>query len=160
MAMKILFAAAIFLGGWLWFYLFLRQFLFNILTAYPLINKLKTASPDLIAIGATRYTNISIAVCLVISAIIIAVVIVFCPLYLLISFFVGALLGFVTHIGKLTPDNRNMFDTFCNGYYRFVPDDELRTAMFNKKPGQIKQRLYNMNLPRDFVPDFKDKEKD
>ena len=48
-----------------------------------------------------------------------------------------------------------MFEAFCNTYYRFIPDDELRTAVFNKKPNQIKQRLYNMNLPRDFVPDFK-----
>ena len=33
MEMKIIFAGAIFLGGWLWFYLFLRQLLFNFCTA-------------------------------------------------------------------------------------------------------------------------------
>ena len=51
-----------------------------------------------------------------------------------------------------------MFDAFCNTYYRFVPDDELRTAMYNKDPQRIKQRLYNLGLARDMVPDFKPEE--
>lgn len=56
---------------------------------------------------------------------------------------------------KLTPENRPMFDTFCNGYYRFVPDDELRTAMYNKKTGQMKARLKSMGIQGSFIPEFK-----
>lgn len=155
MQIKIIWGAAVFFVGWLWFYLFGRQLMFNISVAYPLIKKLKAAADDLIAIGATRYTNISMIVCIVISAIVLAVVVLLCPLYLKISFLVGAVLAFILLLGKVKPTNRAMFEAFCNTYYRFIPDDELRTAVFNKKPNQIKQRLYNMNLPRDFVPDFK-----
>ena len=155
MQMKIMWAAAVFFGGWLWAYFFIRQLLFNILTAYPLIRKMQKADPDLIAVGATRYTNISMVVCSFFVLLFAFVVIRFCPLYLLISFFVGGLIATLMLLSKLSPENRAMFDAFCTTYYRFVPDDELRTAMFNKKPGQIKQRLYNMNLSRDMVPDFK-----
>jgi len=68
---------------------------------------------------------------------------------------VGALVGLLTHINKLTPIDRAMFDTFCAAYYRFVPDDELRTAMYNKKPSQMKLRLHDMELSTAFIPDFK-----
>lgn len=155
MQMKIIWAAAIFFGGWIWAYLFVRQILFNLQTAFPLIKKMKAADPDLIAIGATRYTVISMIVCSAFLLIFGFVVVRFCKTYLIISFFAGALIATVMLLGKLGPENRAMFDAFCNTYYRFVPDDELRTAMFNKKPGQIKQRLYNMGLARDMVPDFK-----
>lgn len=155
MQMKIIWGAAIFFGGWLWFYLFGRQLMFDLITAFPLIKKLQNASPDLIDIGARRYTVISVLVCIFISAIVLAIIFAFCPLYMIICFLIGAALAFVLLLSRIKPENRPMFDAFCATYYRFVPDDELRTAMFNKKPGQIKQRLYNMGLPRDFVPDFK-----
>ena len=63
MEAKIMWGAFIFLGGWLWAYLFVRQLLFNLQTAYPLIKKMKAADPDLIAVGAKRYTDISMIVC-------------------------------------------------------------------------------------------------
>ena len=66
MEMKIIFAGAIFLGGWLWFYLFLRQLLFNLCTAFPLIKAMNTAQPELIAVGAKRYTIVSLCSCLVV----------------------------------------------------------------------------------------------
>ena len=112
MEMKIIFAGAIFFGGWLWFYLFLRQLLFNFCTAFPLIKAMNAAQPDLIAIGAKRYTIVSVCSCLVVCAIIVAIVVIFCPLYLLISFFVGAAVGLLMYLGKLSPKNRPMFDTF------------------------------------------------
>ena len=59
------------------------------------------------------------------------------------------------YIGRLSPKNRNMFDSFCAAYYRFVPDDELRTAMYNKKPSQMKKRLHEMRISPDFIPEFK-----
>ena len=158
MEMKIIFAGAIFLGGWLWFYLFLRQLLFNLCTAFPLIKAMNTAQPDLIAIGAKRYTIVSVCSCLVVCAIVVAVVVIFCPLYLLISFFVGALVGLLMYMTKLSPKNRPMFDTFCSAYYRFVPDDELRTHMYNKNPHKMKVRLHTMGVSTDWVPNFKEKD--
>ena len=57
METKILLAAGIFFLGWLWFYFIMRQFLFNLMTAYPLIRKMQSIDKDLIAIGAKRYTT-------------------------------------------------------------------------------------------------------
>ena len=155
MEMKIMLAAAIFFGGWLWSYLFIRQFLFNLITAFPLIKKIKSLQEDLIAVGAVRYTVVSLITCGVVAAIILAVVIRFCPKYLMISFLVGAAMALIMLLNKLSPNNRPMFDAFCSSYCRFVTDDELRTAMFNKKPGQIKTRLRAMGILDTFVPEFK-----
>lgn len=159
MEMKVIFAGAMFLVGWLWFYLFFRQFLFNILVAFPMIKAMNKAQTDLIAIGAKRYTIVSLIACTVVCAIVAGIIIWLCPLYLIISFLVGALVGFVMYIGKLTPKNRGMFDVFCNAYYRFVPDDELRTLMYNKNPHKMKVRLHTMGVSTDWIPDFKDKDK-
>ena len=155
MSAKIMFSAAIFFGGWLWAYLFVRQFLFNCVTAFPLIKKMNAIQPDLIAVGAKRYTTISCVVCALVSAIILFVVIRFCPLYLLISFAVGAAAAILMLLGRISPKNKAMFEAFCASYCRFVPDDELRTAMFNKKPGEIRSRLRAMGYIDSFVPEFK-----
>lgn len=152
MEFKIMLAAAIFFGGWLWFYLFGRQLCFNLLVAYPLIRKMRKAKADLIAPTANGFTTVSLVVCLVFLAAVSFVVIRFCKLYLLISFFVGALLALVLCIPKMNPDTRANFESFCSSYYRFVPDDELRTAMFNKKIPQMKLRLHDMEVPLDFIP--------
>lgn len=159
MEMKVIYAGAMFLVGWLWFYLFFRQFLFNILVAFPMIKAMNKAQTDLIAIGAKRYTIVSLIACTVVCAIVAGIIIWLCSLYLIISFLVGALVGFVMYISKLTPKNRAMFDVFCNAYYRFVPDDELRTLMFNKNPHKMKVRLHTMGVSTDWIPDFKDKDK-
>ena len=155
MEAKIMFAAAIFFGGWLWFYVFVRQFLFNLYTAYPLIRKMQAIDPELIAVGAKRYTTTSVMVCTVFSAVILFVIFFFCPRYLIISFFVGALLCLAMLIGKLSPENKNMFENFCAGYCRFVPDDELRTIMYNKDVKKINRRLRELGYERSFVPEFK-----
>ena len=147
--------AGVFFGGWLWFYLFMRQFLFNLMTAYPMIRKMQEIDPNLIAVGAKRYTNTSIIVCTVFSAIVLFVIFRFCPRYLIISFFVGAVLCMLMLWGKLSPQNKAMFENFCAGYCRFVGDDELRTLMFNKEIKKINRRLREMGYDRSFVPEFK-----
>ena len=63
MEMKIMLTGAIFLGGWLWAYLFVRQLMFNFAVAYPLIRNMNALREDLIAIGAKRYTTISVITC-------------------------------------------------------------------------------------------------
>ena len=155
MGIKIMYAGAIFLGGWLWSYVFLRQILFNFITAFPLIKKMRSLREDLIAIGADRYTVISSVVCFVFAAILLFVVIHFCPLYLTLCFALGAFVAFVMLLKMVSPRNRAMFDTFCGAYYRFVPDDELRTAMYNKKTGPIRARLKAMELTDTFIPEFR-----
>ena len=156
METKIMLAAALFFGGWLWFYIFMRQFLFNILTAYPLIRKMQELDPDLIAVGAKRYTTTSMIVCSVISIVLLFVIIHFCPNYLIISFFVGAVICMIMIIGKLSPQNKSMFESFCSGYCRFIPDDELRTIMFNKEIKKINRRLRELGYDKSFVPEFKE----
>ncbi len=155
MEVKIMYGAGLFFLGWLWFYLFMRQILFNVFTAFPLIRKMNALQKDLIAVGAVRYTVVSLIVCLLIAAGLLALMIWLCPVYMEISFAVGALLCLLLLIRQIGPSNRPMFDTFCTAYYRFVPDDELRTAMYNKKTGQIKIRLRAMGLEGSFVPEFK-----
>ena len=155
METKIMLCAGVFFGGWLWFYLFMRQFLFNLMTAYPMIRKIQEIDPNLIAVGAKRYTNTSIIVCTVFSAIVLFVIFRFCPHYLIISFFVGAVLCMLMLWGKLSPQNKAMFENFCAGYCRFVGDDELRNLMFNKEIKKINRRLREMGYDRSFVPEFK-----
>lgn len=155
METKILLAAGIFFLGWLWFYFIMRQFLFNLMTAYPLIRKMQSIDKDLIAIGAKRYTTTSVLVCIAFSAVIIFVILYFCPLYLIISFSVGALLCLVLIISKLSPSNKAMFESFCSGYCRFVPDDELRNIMYSKEIKKINKRLRELGYQESFVPVFK-----
>ena len=155
METKIMLCAGVFFGGWLWFYLFMRQFLFNLMTAYPMIRNMQEIDPNLIAVDAKRYTNTSIIVCTVFSAIVLFVIFRFCPHYLIISFFVGAVLCMLMLWGKLSPQNKAMFENFCAGYCRFVGDDELRTLMFNKEIKKINRRLREMGYDRSFVPEFK-----
>ena len=147
---------AIFLGGWLWAYLFIRQLMFNFAVAFPMIKKMNSLREDLIAIGAKRYTVVSVITCLLVAAALLAAVLIWCPLYLKIGFGAGAILAIALLIARISPRNREMFDAFCNSYFRFVPDDELRTAIYNRKLGQIKSRLKAMEIQGTFVPDFKE----
>lgn len=150
--------AGVFLAlGWLWFYLFIRQLMFNFLTAYPLIKKMTSLQGELIAVGAKRYTHISVAVSLFFSLAFAAAVIAFLSTYLVVCFFIGAAVALIMFAPKLSYKNRDMFDSFCSAYYRFVPDDALRTAMYNKKPSQMKVRLHEMGLASDFIPKFEKK---
>ena len=116
---------------------------------------MRSTAEDLILYAANKYTTVSVVVCTVFMALSAFVVIRFLKYYYIIAFFAGALVGLLMNLGKLSIRDRDMFDTFCATYYRFVPDDELRTAMFNKKPSQMKLRLHDMELPIDFIPEFK-----
>jgi len=155
MEAKIIYAGALFLVGWLWFYLFGRQFLFNICTAYPLIKKMQSIDAELISSNAKKYTGVSIGLCLLVSAIVLGLVLLLCPIHLKIGFLVGAVLALVMCISRVSPATKSNFESFCLSYYRFVPDDELRTAMFNKKTGQMKARLKAMGHKDNFIPEFK-----
>lgn len=155
MNMKILWAGVFLVLGWFGCYLFGRQLIFNLRVAFPTIKKMNKTDPDLIAIGADKYTKVSMAVCIIVIAIAAFVVIRFCKLYGIICFFAGAVVALFMLVPTIKPENRAMFESFCMTYYRFVPDDELRTAMYNKKFSKMKLRLYDMNLSTEFIPAFK-----
>ena len=152
MAMKIMWAAAIFFGGWLFSYLFGRQLCFNFKAAYPMIKKMRGQDPELIAPGADKYTHISVIVCVLVILIICFVVVRFCKLYLIISFFVGVVSALVMYLPRMNINERGIFDLFCSAYSRFVPDDELRTAMYERKPKEIRSRLKDMGLDSSIIP--------
>ena len=117
---------------------------------------MRNTTEDLIHKSAVRYTVISVIACAVFIAIVLFVILRFCATYLIVSFFAGGIIGAVLYINKFTPKNRQMFDAFCATYYQFVPDDGLRTAMYNKKPSQMKVHLHEMGLRTDFIPGFKE----
>ena len=153
--MQIMWFGVAFVGGWFWFFLFTRQFLFDFTVAYPMTKKMRAAADDLILPAANKYTTVSVITCSVLMAITLLLAIRFLKQYFLICFFAGALVGLLMHLNRLSPKTRAMFDSFCEAYYRFVPDDELRTAMYNKKPSQMKSRLHAMGVSTEFIPEFK-----
>ncbi len=148
--------AMIFFGGWFFFYLFGRQLVFNFTAAYPMIKKMREQDKDLIAPGADKYTNISVIVCILVIAILTAIVIAFCPLYLKISCAIGAISALFLYLPHSKVTERSTFDLFCSAYSRFIPDDELRTAMYNRKPKEMRKRVREMGFQPDFIPNFKD----
>ena len=154
MAMKIMWAAAIFFGGWLFSYLFVRQLVFNFLSAYPTVRKMRKLDPELIAPGADKYTNISVIVCCIVILVVCFLVIRFCKLYLLISFFVGVFSALIMFLPRMKITERSTFDLFCSAYCRFVPDDALRTAMYERNPKDIRRRLREMELDDSVIPTF------
>lgn len=153
---KIMLCAALFLLGWLWYYLFARQFIYNFTNAYPMIRKMQASDPELISPNAKRYTTISVIASFLICAIIVAIVVFLCRkhVYYIVSFFAGGLISFFLFFKQLSPKHKSNFESFCNAYYRFIPDDELRTAMYNRKIPQMKVRLHDMGVSADFIPDF------
>lgn len=131
MEMKIMYGALIFVAGWFYFYICLRQLIFDFTVAYPLISRFgKAKNGELFAArGANRLNTISVIIWLVICVGLGFLVAYFAALYLTICFFVGAVLGIILYIKRLGPGTRSNFEAFCHTYCRFVPDDDLRQAM-------------------------------
>ena len=155
METKIMISGALVLAGFLWSYLFVRQIVFNFSVAYPLIRRMKELQPDLIAPGSKSYTVISNVICILVGGAILFAVAYFAPLYISIAFAGGAVAAFLFILFRTKPENKGMMDLFCSAYYRFIPDDELRTIVFNKEYKKVKARLKNMGITGTFVPDFK-----
>ncbi len=159
MEIKILYGGLALAGGWFWFFMFVRQFLFDIMTAYPLIGRMKKLDKEIIAVGATRYTTVSLIVTAFLSALVAFLVLYFSikkgAAFVYINFIVGAVIALIMFITKLSYRNKPMFEAFCITYYRFVPDDELRTAIYNKKFSQVNSRLRAMGFKDTFIPEFK-----
>ena len=130
MEMKIMYGALIFVAGWFYFYICLRQLIFDFTVGYPLISKFGKAGENIFApTGARRMNTISVFIWLIICVGLGFLVVHFAALYLTISFFVGAALGIVIYAKKLGPRTKSNFEACCRTYCRFVPDDDLRQAM-------------------------------
>ena len=156
--MEFIWIGVLFLIGWMVAFLFIRQIMFNFATAYPTLEKMKNAKEDLIVyVNAKRYTGVSVATCIFVVALFVLLVIIlkFIDLWMKIGFFVGIVVCVVTLINKVSPDNKNMFDAFCSSYYRFVPDDQLRTDMYNRKYPAMKLRCHDMDVSTEWIPKFK-----
>lgn len=161
MANKVLYAALMFLAGWLWYFAVVRQFVFNFTTVRPMLRRFKKLSGDwekIISINSSRYLTINVLVWILIS-IGLAVLVYFLTrkhIYLFISFLVGALIGIITFWGRYSEYTERNFKDFCSTYYRFVFDDELRTAMYNSKIPAMKKRMESMGLDKTIlIPEFK-----
>ena len=161
MANKVLYAALMFLAGWLWYFLVVRQFVFNFTTVLPMLKRFKKASSsdnEVISVNASRFVVISIIVWIFVSAGIAALIIFLCrnDVYLTYSFLFGGIVGAITFVGRYSEHTERNFKDFCSSYYRFVFDDELRTAMYNGKISEMKVRLDEMNISKkDIIPEFK-----
>ncbi len=155
MEMKIMLSGALVLGGFLWSYLFIRQLLFNVMVAHPTIRKMNKLQARLIAGGATNYTIVSDIVCFLIAAVILFLIIRFCPLYIILSFAGGAVVAFVFVLFRMRPSNKETFDLFSKTYCRFVPNDELRTILAETDYKKAKALLKKLGIKGTFIPAFK-----
>ncbi|NCB51793.1 MAG: hypothetical protein EOM54_07935 [Clostridia bacterium] len=142
---QIMYAAILFVAGWFYFYICLRQLIFDFIVAYPLIKKFGDAGV-MASVGAKRLNSISVAIWLLICVGIAFVVIRYCALYLLISFFVGAAIGLVVFLNKLGPKTPSNFEAFIHTYCRFVEDDELRGAMTSADLPKIRAALRTLGV--------------
>lgn len=156
MEKQIMWAALVAVGGWMWFYLFFRQLVFSFTTALPMIKRFNSQGTELISVNARRYAYLSVLVWVLISGGIAAAVIALCKLYLWLSFLGGGLVGLILYWNRMTAETQSNFNAFCTAYYRFVADDELRTAMYNNKIPQMKTRLTELGVDKNkIIPDFK-----
>ncbi len=157
---QIMWAALVFAGGWLWFFVFLRQLIFSFTTTLPMIRRFNKAGPELISVNARRFMILSMVVWVLICGGTAYLVIHFAKLYLWLSFLGGAVVGVLSFITRYGPYTESNFKDFCAAYYRFVPDDELRTDMYNAKISQMKVRLDEMGVDKSIIiPEFKHKTK-
>ena len=114
MEMKIMYGALIFVAGWFYFYICIRQLIFDFTVGYPLISKFGKAGENIFApTGARRMNTISVFIWLIICVGLGFLVVHFAALYLTISFFVGAALGIVIYAKKLGPRTKSNFEAFC-----------------------------------------------
>lgn len=138
MEMKILWGALMFVAGWFYFYICLRQLIFDFSVGYPLIKRFGALGDEVFgAVGAKRMNTISVIIWFVIVAALGFVALYFPALYLKICFLVGVAVGYACYFSRLSPATRSNFDAFCRTYCRFSADDTLRQGMNDADAGKI-----------------------
>ena len=161
-SITIMFIGLIFVAGWFLGYLFIRQIVFNFKTAYPVLKSMKETDENLIVYGnAKKYTSVSVATCFFVLALFTAVVFVlyfktnFFNLAFLIAYLAGLVVSYFTVFRQMEPDNKKTFESFCAAYYRFIPDDQLRTDMYNLKIPAMKLRCHDLGISTAWIPSLK-----
>ena len=134
MAMKIMWAAAIFFGGWLFSYLFVRQLAFNFTTAYPMIKKMRALDKELIAPGADKYTHISVLVCILVILVVTAIVVRFCKLYLIVSFAVGVISAILLFLPHLNSSMKSLNSCLCSSLTSITTPGFSAKSVFTTSP--------------------------
>ena len=146
MDMKIMWAALIFVGGWFYFYICLRQLIFDFTVGFPLISKFGAAGETVFAAtGAKRLNIISVIIWALICVGIGWVVIRFCPTYLLVSFWAGAVIGLACFAKRLGPGTKSNLEAWLRTYCRFMPDDALRMACYEADLPKLRSALRALN---------------
>lgn len=156
---QIIFIGFLAVLGWILAYLFWRQIMFNYKTALPVLNNMKAAKEDLIVYdNAKKYTIVSIATCIFVIVLfsVLVLILKFIKTPLKIAFFAGFLICILMLIGKMNYKDKHNFESFCSAYYRFVPDDQLRTDMYNRKFPAMKLRCHDLGVSTDWIPSFKE----
>ncbi len=148
-----MYGALLFIVGWFYYYICLRQLLFDFTVGYPLIGKFGKAGV-MAATGAHRLNTISVLIWFVICVLLGFVALRFLHGYLLISFLIGVALGLVMFLNRLTARTRSNFDAFCRTYCRFVEDDDLRNAMYQADLPKMRAALRALGSDLTF-DDFK-----
>ena len=150
MEAKIMYGALMLVVGWLYFYICLRQLIFDFTVGYPLIKRFGAAGDQIIAVKPARSLNtISVCVWFALCAGLGFLVIHFCPLWLMLPFWGGALLGVATFATRLGPGTKSNLEAWLRTYYRFMPDDELRTACYNTDLPRIRAALRALGVEAD-----------
>lgn len=142
MEAKIMYGALMIVAGWVYFYICIRQLVFDFTVGYPIIRLFATDDDRLIVAKPARNLNtVSVCVWFLLCGVLGFLVVWFCSLWLMIPFWVGVIVGVVCYINKLGPKTKSNMDAWMRTYYRFMPDDELRTACYHTDYPRIRAAL-------------------
>lgn len=149
--MKIMYFALLAMAGWVYFYICVRQLVFDFTVGYRLIKVFDGVKEDVFAAqGARRLNTISVIMWAIICAGFLWLVIHFAATYLIIGFAVGALGALAMYSRRLGPRTRYNFEAFCRTYCRFCTDDALRQAMANCDVPKMHAALKALGSPLRF----------
>ena len=131
--MKIMYFALLAMAGWVYFYICVRQLVFDFTVGYRLIKVFDGVKEDVFAAqGARRLNTISVIMWAIICAGFLWLVIHFAATYLIIGFAVGALGALAMSSKRMGPRPRYNFEAFCRPMA--APDDYLAIALRDGSP--------------------------
>ena len=137
-ALKVLYFVLIAAGGWLYFYLGVRQLVFGLTVGYPLIKSFGGTGAFL-SREAKKLNTVSVIFWAVICLGFMGIVVRFAAPYLIAGFALGALAGLIMYAKRL-----------CRSYCRFAGDAALRGAMAECDLGKIHSALEALGSPLRF----------
>lgn len=148
-ALKVLYFVLIAAGGWLYFYLGVRQLVFGLTVGYPLIKSFGGTGAFL-SREAKKLNTVSVIFWAVICLGFMGIVARFAAPYLIAGFALGALAGLIMYAKRLGRATFGNFEAFCRSYCRFAGDAALRGAMAECDLGKIHSALEALGSPLRF----------